>query len=373
MMTTRRYQAETMADAIAQVKRDLGRDAMIVETRRRRIGGWLGLGGRRGWEVSATGQDAESPPRSMGTYVSEAGAGDEPPQAMPHRDDAVVRKLQEVRDMVAQLAGRPGGSHRPPVLQAAYEHLTAQEVEGPLAAELVDELARDLPGAQLEDASVVGDALRSRIAGRIRTAGRGGGATRSVIAFVGPTGVGKTTTIAKLAADLKINGRKQVALVTIDTYRIAAVDQLKTYADIIEVPVQAVLSPGELRQELARLESADVVLVDTTGRSPSDAARLEQLKAFLDAAGADEVHLVVSASSGQAAARKIVERFTPVGINRVSITKLDEASSFGVVLNVAAATGLPLSYTTFGQEVPDDICSARAEQLADMIVGEFQT
>jgi len=362
-----------MAEAIAQVKCDLGRDAMIVETRRCRIGGWLGLGGRRGWEVSATEQDAESPARSMGTYVGEAGAGDEPPQAaVTERDDAVVRKLQEVRDMVARLAGRPSGSQRAPALQEVYEHLTAQDVEAHLAAELVDELARDLPGARLEDASTVREELRSRIAGRIRTAGCGGGATRSVIAFVGPTGVGKTTTIAKLAADLKINGRKQVALVTIDTYRIAAVDQLKTYADIIEVPLQAVLSPGELRQELARLESADVVLVDTTGRSPSDAARLKQLKAFLDAARADEVHLVVSASSGRAAARKIVEQFTPVGVNRVSITKLDEAASFGVVLNVAAATGLPLSYTTFGQEVPDDICSARADQLADMIVGEFQ-
>jgi flagellar biosynthesis protein FlhF len=194
-----------------------------------------------------------------------------------------------------------------------------------------------------------------------------------VIVLIGPTGVGKTTTIAKLAARFKLAQQKQVGLITIDTYRIAAVDQLKTYAQILEVPLRTVLRPGELDEALAAMAGLDVVLLDTAGRSPADAPRLRQMKTFLDAARPDEVHLVVSATAGRACAQRVLESFALLGANRWILSKLDEGETFGIAMNVAAATKTPLSFITTGQEVPDDIAAPSPGKLADLIVGEGVT
>jgi flagellar biosynthesis protein FlhF len=190
-----------------------------------------------------------------------------------------------------------------------------------------------------------------------------------VIALIGPTGVGKTTTIAKLAANHKLHEGRKVGLITIDTYRIAAVDQLKAYADIIEVPLETVLTPGELQQAVRSMADMDVVLIDTAGRSPNNRMRLSQLRSFLAAGAPDEVHLVVSATSSRACAKGTLEHFCPLGVNRIILTKLDEAETFGVILTAASA-GKPLSYYTTGQDVPDDIACADSRRLAGMIVEE---
>ncbi|MCE5328324.1 MAG: 50S ribosome-binding GTPase [Planctomycetaceae bacterium] len=361
-MNAKNYKAATMAEALAAVKGDLGRDAVILRTRRCRIGGWMGIGSRRAWEITAAPHSGLLPPLT-GVYASDA----------PAPAGRLDGQIAEIKILVEQLARRPASAavQRPMVLQKLHDHLLAQDVEAALAAELIDQTARDLTGQQMQDESAVRTELRKRIAARIRTAPLAESAAGPrVIAFVGPTGVGKTTTIAKLAANFKIAQHKSVSLITIDTYRIAAVDQLKTYADIIEVPIQAVLSPTEMRRTIKAATAADVILIDTTGRSPGDQLRLGQLRSFLDAAEADEVHLVASATGNQAATRRAVEKFAGIGANRLTLTKLDEAVTYGLVLNMIEASKAPLSYTTFGQEVPDDIAPAKADRLAQMILGE---
>jgi flagellar biosynthesis protein FlhF len=159
-----------------------------------------------------------------------------------------------------------------------------------------------------------------------------------------------------------------VGLITIDTYRIAAVDQLRTYAQIIEVPLKTVLTAGELHQAIHAMRDMDIVLIDTAGRSQNNRPRLNQLRSFLAAADADEVNLVVSATSNRACTKSILERFMPLGAGRVIVTKLDEAGSFGVFLNVTGRSGGPLTYVTTGQDVPDDIAPADAGRLAECIV-----
>jgi flagellar biosynthesis protein FlhF len=188
-----------------------------------------------------------------------------------------------------------------------------------------------------------------------------------VVALVGPTGVGKTTTIAKIAANCRLRGNKRVGLVTIDTYRIAAVDQLRTYAEIIGLPLRAVLSTAELKQAIAAMSDLDVILIDTAGRSQNDQMRLSQLRSFIDAADADEVHLVLSAAANPRVAQAALERFGPLGANRITVTKLDEAASFGMILNVSSASEAPVAYVTTGQDVPEDIAPADPVALARLI------
>ncbi|MEW5866130.1 MAG: AAA family ATPase, partial [Bacillota bacterium] len=208
------------------------------------------------------------------------------------------------------------------------------------------------------------------ITGMIPVAGGVGLApgARKVVALVGPTGVGKTTTLAKIAALSALFGKKKVAFVTADTYRIAAVEQLRTYAEIIGVPCEVVYTPAEMRQALASHEGRDLVLIDTAGRSPRSSMHMAELKAFLEAARVDEAHLVLSMTTRPRDLLETVERFSPCGVNRLIFSKLDETTRFGAILGVTSSVKTPISYVTYGQNVPEDIEVADASRLARWIL-----
>jgi flagellar biosynthesis protein FlhF len=212
--------------------------------------------------------------------------------------------------------------------------------------------------------------LARTIEDEIRTAGPiRASAGRSVVALVGPTGVGKTTTIAKLAANFRLKEKRNVGLITVDTYRIAAVEQLRTYADIIDLPMEVVSTPREMREAVTRMSDLEIILMDTAGRSPRDEVKIQELRAMLAEAKADQVHLVLSAVGGAAALKRTAEQFAAVGVSALVLTKLDEATSLGSVLPMLRASKLPLSYVTDGQNVPDDIQVADATRLARMVLG----
>jgi flagellar biosynthesis protein FlhF len=205
----------------------------------------------------------------------------------------------------------------------------------------------------------------------------GGGVARSTsgtgcrsICLIGPTGVGKTTTIAKLAAAFKLRQKQKVGLITIDTYRIAAVDQLRTYANIIGVPLKVVLTPTELMAAMKEMADCDTVLIDTAGRSHADQLKLNELTQFIAAGKPSEVHLVLSSTTTQEAMEAALERFSGVRVDQIIFTKLDEAVSFGVLLNVARIAARALSYLTTGQDVPDNIEVGQPRRLARLILGE---
>lgn len=189
------------------------------------------------------------------------------------------------------------------------------------------------------------------------------------IAFVGPTGVGKTTTLAKLAAQLKLKRGLSVGIVAADTYRIAAVDQLRAYAEILDLPVKVASSPRDAAQACAELGDVDVVLIDTAGRSQNDHMKVSELKAFLGAVDPDETHLVLSATAGSRTLARESDVFAAVGIDAIALTKLDEASCFGPLLALVARLGRRVSFFTNGQEVPDHIEAARSRRLATLVLG----
>ena len=190
-----------------------------------------------------------------------------------------------------------------------------------------------------------------------------------VVALIGPTGVGKTTTIAKLAANLKLREKHRVGLITLDTYRIAAVDQLKKYADIIGSPLKVVATPEDLTAACSACRTSTSSSIDTAGRSPNDTMKLNELKSLLAVAEPDEVHLVLSTTNSEECIQLAIARFADVRVDKIIFTKLDEAAHVGVVLNVVRKVNKSLSYVTTGQDVPDDIEVGRGRRLAQLILG----
>ena len=189
-----------------------------------------------------------------------------------------------------------------------------------------------------------------------------------VVAFIGTTGVGKTTTLAKVAAHFVLEQNLKGALITADTYRISAVEQLKKYAEILGLPVEVVYSAAELRKAIARHRSKDFVLVDTAGRSQYNEFQMDELKELLAAHPRMEKHLVVSATTKEEDASEIMTRFSVCKPDRIIFTKTDETRTIGMVLNLLAGGDLPLSFLSNGQSVPDDIIPATAERLADLLL-----
>jgi flagellar biosynthesis protein FlhF len=299
----------------------------------------------------------------------------------------------ELRGQIAELQKMMGqvleSTRRTSVAMGKVDPRAAEAVEaGPLlkyTTQLVDNdtpmatvdaiiaRVRDrLDAAELRDEVVVRQAVLREIEATIDTrsdsllaisAGATSGRPR-VICLVGPTGVGKTTTVAKLAATCKLRHARRVGLITSDTYRIAAVEQLRTYAGIIGLPLKVANTPAEMTQAIADLSAMDVIIVDTAGRSQHDARRLDELKAFITAAAPDETHLVLASTVGETVLQRTADRFKPLGPDRCILTKLDEAVCTGQIAGLTGRIGLPLSFVTVGQEVPDDIEPARADRLA---------
>jgi flagellar biosynthesis protein FlhF len=295
--------------------------------------------------------------------------------------DEVLRRPNSpgVSDGVAQRTRTPRAeSHRPQRLETLYANLLGQDVGNELAEAIVTDLQASLTPDELASDHAVRSAATQRIAALLPRCGalepldgavwrRNGRAL--TVAFIGPTGVGKTTTVAKIAASLKLRYGARVGLITCDTYRIAAVDQLRTYADIIGLPLEIVLSPGQMRQARQRLDELDVVLIDTAGRSQNDSDRLGELAAMVNAAEPHETHLVLSSTASEKVLMREAQAFSAVGVDRVVLTKLDEAVGLGAVLRVLRTVGRGVSYLTTGQEVPQHIEAARPGRLAELVLG----
>ena len=487
-----------MADALAKVKADLGKDAVILHTRSFKRGGVLGVGAKMVIEITASTDAAALDARerkalSGGSRVTQRRSGelvaagrsgkgeasplddtfrtsqslqmtegkrrvppiDAEPAFMRGHGGGLARErlassdrdfsalagglrdeMNEIRSMVRELLARPAVGARsrhvasssvgeqdaalpeePAEFQVYYTRLLQNAVAEEVARDIMDVARARLADCRARIEAGIGDRLDRSILdqkvrekleelvpailmesierllpvpGPVEIDVEG---VPKLVALVGPTGVGKTTTIAKLAAHFKLREGRRVGLITTDTYRIAAVDQLKAYAEIMNLGLEVVFSPEELPDAINRLSDCDLILMDTSGRSHRDSDRLRDLGAFLDAArrftaglrderangisGATdksvEVHLLLSCTSNDHQLIEVAEKFSSLGIDRAAFTKLDEAVGLGVVLNVASRLNLQLSYLTTGQDVPDDIEVGHRRRIAQMLLDGCET
>jgi flagellar biosynthesis protein FlhF len=283
-----------------------------------------------------------------------------------------VSEILQVVQGVEKLVRAGEAASYPEELRGIYLNLLENQVAESLSHDLVQGLMRELTDAEPRSPQVVRARLLAAIERRVLTAGgiRLTPGRPRVVALVGPTGVGKTTTLAKLATHFRLNERANVSFASIDTYRIGAAGQLQDYARILEVPVRVCLTPQDLAQAVAAHAGEGLVLIDTAGCSPRDSLRMRELKGFLDAAKPDEVHLVLTATAQPDHLFGVLDAYASFGIDRVILTKLDECTRFGLILNVLSRTQGALSYVTLGQCVPKDIATANASKVARLVLGE---
>lgn len=354
-----RYVADTMEEAVTAARRNHGAGARIL-----RAGACRGgrLAGRVSFEVVV-----EAPPRGMQARR----------QARAALAQAVVAARRAATEAAGALASAPSGAALAAVLARLGARLRAQGLDEELAGLVLARVTDELDGAAADEIDALGRAAAmgavasllpvSRVADP-RAAGAAG--RPWVVAVAGPTGVGKTTTLAKLAADWRISRGLRVGLLAADGFRVGAVEQLRTYGAIIGAPVRAADGREAARDGLAALAGCDVVLVDTPGRGHRDHGRIAEVAEVLSAVRPDETCLVLPGCSSARALDDSVAAFAPLGASRLVLTKLDETEGLGTVLGAARRSGTPVAWFTTGQDVPDDIEAADGTAFARRLLGE---
>ncbi|QSF42922.1 flagellar biosynthesis protein FlhF [Paenibacillus tianjinensis] len=284
----------------------------------------------------------------------------------------VLREIRDMKHWMERIARfSSSGVELPEILDEFKRRLIEQDTDAVLIDEWIGNVfdrwndeGRTWTSEHFDE--MLKEQVNGFLAGRIST---GIAPDTRIVYIAGPTGVGKTTTIAKLAAEQLFKQGRKVGLITSDTYRISAVEQLRTYAAILNIPLEVVQSPGDLQRALFRLESCDLVLMDTAGRNYRNEMLVAELQSLLAKELKSETFLVLSMTSKSRDMKMIVEHFGRYQLDKVIFTKLDETGSYGPLFNVLNDFPLKLSYMTNGQNVPDDLLMATKEQLSGVLLG----
>jgi flagellar biosynthesis protein FlhF len=384
-MKIKRYEATSIQEAIIKIKNDLGENAILLSSKRLR-------GGRNPlFELTAAADDTPADRkrtalRAEPRETRDAAAEPERPETIQafrrdledlkaliieaNRKNILYGELIELKESLStffDMLGIRKAEGKPQPLSRLYCNLVAGGVSRDRACRLVGAIRKE-GAARAEDdydgvlRSAEEFIQKSLVSPYERTRqGR-------VVAFVGPTGVGKTTTLAKLAARWSLEENKKVGLVTADTYRIAAVEQLRTYAKIMNLPLEVASEKEELRNALRTFQDRDIILVDTPGRSVNDEKHLQRLRDYLRPDVPVETNLLISLTASPENMIETASRFDRVGYNAIIFTKLDESNAYGLIYNVVDQVGKPVYYVTNGQKVPQDIERLDPAKLARMVV-----
>ncbi|MBE9582093.1 MAG: protein FlhF [Proteobacteria bacterium] len=357
-MEVRRFQADTIQEATYMVKRDLGSDALILSTRKLDV------------------EKGASAYRTKGLFEISAMAGETrrdstrvPPQDLAFFD-ALKSELMNIKEMLFLLGrSRPlaEGFAANPEAMDVYPKMIRSGISEPYVHAFLKKA-----GAFDEDMRSDSNGLHERVLKEVskviditdpfaRTEGQ------IVAALVGPTGVGKTTTIAKLVADLSLKQKRTVGLISIDNYRIGAMEQLKTYAAILGVPCFPAFSCADLQFALRRLNEKDVILIDTAGQSHYDMERMKEMAALVGSDRSIKSHLLLSTATSASEMDSAARNFGRLNLSSYIFTKTDETRARGVIVNQSFKLKMPISFITTGQRVPEDILKATRTGILSLI------
>jgi flagellar biosynthesis protein FlhF len=379
-MRIKKYVADSMPEALKQIKAELGPKAVILNTRTLQKSGAFGLGNKGQVEVTAavdTSPPSKNPapktqsvsapvtskPNVLSSALPKRTVSEAPPDAV--WVDRIAKKIDGL-EAALRSGAKTGGEKL--LLPGALDPL-AQQME---RAGLLPDLAQDVLKTILIDPGPTGlkdlGPLQKRAAELLSrwfetpAPIRLGKGVRSVVALVGPTGVGKTTAVARIAAHFASHNTRTV-MVAADTDRVGGLEQIRAYASILGMPVEVAYTPEDIGDIIRQRKDVDLILIDTAGAGPLGKEHLSHLQALFQEAMPNEIHLTLSASTDLNQMRDVVAAFLPLGINRLLLTKIDETVRLGTICSLAIETKMPLSYTTHGRAVPGDLRPANPQEI----------
>ncbi len=393
-MIIKKYQGTTEAEATAKAKEELGQDAVIMNVKSVKQKGLRKLFKKSYYEVTAAiDEPSEKAAREKHTAsenkarkpvdtsenlketvsekeTTEAGVKTAKTSAIEERLDNLAQLLEQQIQETKEEEAEERPDQKSKLVKLVYEQLLDNEVTEGNAREIMSEIDNKSSEIQVDDLlSNIYQKIVLKL-GQIKTIELCEKKPK-VVFFVGPTGVGKTTTIAKLASKYKLDHKCKLAIITADTYRVAAVEQIRTYANILNVPIEVVYNAEELQQAIQKYAEYDLLFVDTAGRSHQNQEQQEDVKRLLQVAKEyeQEIYLVISATTKYRDLVKITQVYSDISSYRLLFTKTDETGALGNILNIKMLTNEPLSYMTFGQNVPDDIEITDAQAIAKQLLG----
>lgn len=366
-MNMKKYTAETMVEAMEKVRADFGEDAMILSSKVIHSKGFLGLFRKKSVEVVA-GYDA--PQQLPQEIVYEPIQPMPPPASSDPSAEELKKEMAEMKKLLKNMYASSDTSRYPDEMQPLLSHVQKQGLSAQLVTGMADYIFNEMK-AQKSDLSI--EEQRKLAAEYITQTFEHlpfGGITfnKKYINVLGPTGVGKTTTIAKIAAQSLLTNKKKVGFITTDTYRIAAIEQLRTYANLLQAPVEVVYSAEDFARAIQNLEDVDLVFIDTAGRNYKEVKFVEDLTNLIDFSLDMESFLVLSMTSKEEDMQTIIEQFKSFSIEKLIFTKADETSSVGPMFNLMHDYSVGTAYYTDGQEVPEDLTAASLSQLVHLLL-----
>ncbi|PID22645.1 flagellar biosynthesis protein FlhF [Sporosarcina sp. P3] len=364
-MKMKKYTASTMVEAMARVREDFGDDAVILSSNVTKTKGFLGLFRKRLVEVVAS-YDKTSLQRSY-----ESPVGSVQPVAEPKTVERMQDEMREIKQMLKDIQQVDHTFEKyPDELLPILKKLQMQGLSNEYVSEIGNLVFNRMKQDKIdftEEQQM--ELIRTWFSDRLHNIPFGGiSYQKKFINVLGPTGVGKTTTIAKIAARALLEEKKKVGFITTDTYRIAAIEQLRTYANLLQAPVEIAYNEEDFCTAIEKLKDRDLIFIDTAGRNYKEAKYVDDLSSLIDFSLDMETFLVLSTTSKEQDMDMIIRQFDKFPITKIIFTKTDETNSVGSIINLMLKYSLGMAYFTDGQEVPEDLTEASLEKVLDLLL-----